>query len=258
MTVFNCSPMYPDRKVAVFDFDGTVCLGSAPVWAYADAVFAHMTDREAEAARNDLGRFLADPTAFPDCEDAYDVVQRAAVQARVPAEFTGEAYLASRRALTQGTLDVRPPEGLGAFLDRLADAGCACVLVTNSPIIGLKETLTRFGVLNLFEAILPGSGKPDGWTDVIRRLIGGDGAREDGNGGTGADQPAQAAAGTDTAAEGRVHRLLSIGDHWINDIAPVARLGYATAYIHEPIAGRNPTFCAPRLADMTDDILTRF
>lgn len=236
MTISDCSPMYPDRKVAVFDFDGTVCLGSAPVWAYADAVFAHMTAREAETARGDLGRFLADPTAFPDCEDAYDVVQRAAVQARVPAELTGEAYLASRRALAQGTLDVRPPEGLGAFLDRLADAGCACVLVTNSPIIGLKETLTRFGVLNLFETILPGSGKPDGWTEVIRRLIGSDGE----------------------SADGRAHRLLSIGDHWINDIAPVARLGYATAYIHEPVPGRNPTFCAPRLADMTGDILNRF
>lgn len=239
MTVSGLSPMFPDRKVAVFDFDGTVCLGSAPVWAYADAVFEHMTDREARTAREDLGRFLDDPSAFPDCEDAYDVVQRAAAQAHVATEFTGEAYLDSRRALAQGTLDVRPPEGLNAFLERLIDAGCACVLVTNSPIIGLKETLMRFGVLNLFESILPGSGKPDGWTEAIRRLIG----DEDDD-----------AAGT----EGRVHRLLSIGDHWINDIAPVARLGYATAYIHNPVGGRTPTFCAPRLADMTGDILKRF
>ncbi|KAB8291444.1 HAD family hydrolase [Bifidobacterium avesanii] len=237
--------LFPDRKVVVFDFDGTVCLGAAPVWAYADAVFDHMTEPDAERARGELGRFLDDPSAFPGCEDAYDVVQRAAARTGVPAETSGEAYLASRHALAQGAFDVRAPEGLGAFLGRLADAGRACVLVTNSPLIGLKETLARFGVLGLFDAILPGSGKPGGWPEVIRRLIGDKASDTD-------------ATNTADGRGERAHRLLSIGDHWVNDIAPVAAAGYATAYIHDPVPGREPTFCAPRLADMTRDILDRF
>lgn len=222
--------MNGDSAFAVaFDFDGTVCLGDGPVKAYAEAVCAHLDRDDAAALNDELERFLACPVDMPKYSDAYDVVQAHAA-GRLTAEQSQDAYLRSRRMLAEGTFDVRPPEGLESLLERLGVLGCRRVLVTNSPMIGLCETLDRLGVLEGFDGIIAGAAKPGGWPKVIERL---------------------------SAVRRRTGELgvMSIGDYWTNDIAPVRAAGGLTAFIHEPDPSLPATITAPTLRQMVDDIV---
>ncbi|ERK67909.1 hypothetical protein N136_04607, partial [Leifsonia aquatica ATCC 14665] len=52
----------------VLDFDGTVCVGDAPVWAYAEAVIAGILDRDDIAGRELDAGLRARLGAFLDGE----------------------------------------------------------------------------------------------------------------------------------------------------------------------------------------------
>ena len=49
--------------------------------------------------------------------------------------------------------------------------------------------------------------------------------------------------------------VMSIGDYWTNDIAPVRAAGGLTALIHEPDPSLPATITAPTLRQMVDDIV---
>lgn len=189
--------------VLILDFDGTVCIGDGPVWAYADAVLRRIDDGKAAV---DIRRRLADvldgrPGAcrFPD---GY-----AAVAALTADLLTGEArqeaYRESRTALAAGlTSGVQAPDGLHEFLTDLGESARR-VLVTNAPLDGVKETLSSLGLTDVIDSVHPDSNKPAGFPALLTSL-----------------------------AEGRDPALLmSVGDVYDNDIAPAYEFGTATAYI---------------------------
>lgn len=216
------------KFTVVFDFDGTVCLGNDPVRAYAEGVGSHLDQGEASAMNDELERFLKRPSDFPQYSDGYDVVQSHAT-GRLTSEQTQEAYMRSRRLLAKGVFDVRPPERLGWMLRRMGELGCRRVLASNSPIIGLREALDSFGVLDDFDEVIPGVGKPKGWDVLIDRFV-------------------------DKRHSG-VPGLLSIGDYWKNDMAPVVAAGQLTAFIHEPDPSMPATITSPTLSQMADVIV---
>lgn len=81
-----------------------------------------------------------------------------------------------------------------------------------------------------FDGIIAGAAKPGGWPKVIERL---------------------------SAVRRRTGELgvMSIGDYWTNDIAPVRAAGGLTALIHEPDPSLPATITAPTLRQMVDDIV---
>ena len=201
------------RPTIIFDFDGTIALGDGPVLAYAQqaADVIGAPDGFVDGIRAALA------AGDPDSLDGYDAVRRAAEQLGADAEALGRAYLASRAQLGTPAAEITAPAGLADFL---ADAAAHAerVLVTNAPGIRLDEALGALGLAGLFDRIVSGAGKPDGLDVVLDALP--DGAR-----------------------------VLSVGDIWVNDLAPVHRRGGATALVGDfPDAAADPTF---RAADLT-------
>lgn len=178
--------------VVVFDFDGTVALGDGPVQAYADAAFALLEPTEIPAARATFSRVLdGEDLRWPD---PYAAV--AALCSAVDADALQRAYLTSREALATTGLGVRAPEGLAEALDRWRGR-CSRVLLTNSPATGTGEALQHLDLADRFDQIIVDGGKPVGLAPLLTTLLDG--------------QPP--------------HRLVSIGDHWPNDIAAALELG---------------------------------
>lgn len=203
-------------RVLVLDFDGTVCLGDGPVWAYADAILPHLDERLARQVTDGLLAYLEDHPGAGTYADGYGAIA-ALAGPHVPAEVLEAAYQASRTALAGGGLDIHAPEGLVELLDRLRPEVRA-VVVTNAPTTGLPEALDALGLAGSVDGVIPSAGKPAGSAEVLGRLL----------------------AGADPVS------LMSVGDIWVNDIAPALELGCATAFIDRSGADRRPAHARGR------------
>lgn len=198
----------PSRPTIVLDFDGTVCVGDAPVWEYAEAVIAGIldagstgrTDLDA-SLRARLGAFLDGEPGSPAYIDGYAAVAALAA-GHASDDLLQSAYQTSRRALAGGTVAVTAPAGLADFLGSLGGS-VERVLVTNAPLDGVRETLAAIGVADAIDRIVTDADKPAGWTSLLPVLLDG-------------REPSQ---------------LLSVGDIWGNDLAQPLAAGCATALI---------------------------
>jgi FMN phosphatase YigB (HAD superfamily) len=221
------SPAVDERAVLVLDFDGTVCVGDAPVWAYADAVL-DVADADADmrsTVRAALGAYLGGAPESPVYADGYAAV--AQLTRRIASrEQQDDAFHASRRALAVGEVPVMTPPGLGSFLRALAGSA-ERVLVTNAPAEGVHETLDRLGIADAVDRVVTQAGKPDGWGVILPGLL----------------------AGRDPA------RLLSVGDIWRNDLEQPLAAGCGTALI-DRFGQQNAVahVTAPLFEDLYDDL----
>jgi FMN phosphatase YigB (HAD superfamily) len=187
--------------VLVLDFDGTVCLGDGPVWAYADAILPHLDERLAQQVSDGLLAYLEDHPGADTYVDGYGAVA-ALAGPHVPAGVLDAAYAASRLALAEGRLDIHAPAGLVELLDRLRPSVRA-VVMTNAPRTGLGEALDALGLTGAVDEVIASAGKPAGSRPVLQELLAG-------------DPPAT---------------LMSVGDIWVNDIQPALELGCVTGFI---------------------------
>ncbi|GAB3391647.1 hypothetical protein GCM10027568_17550 [Humibacter soli] len=213
--------------VLVLDFDGTVCIGDAPVWAYAEAAIAAIPadipgrDDVVADIRTRLSAFLDGAPGRGDYLDGYAAVA-ALTAGYVTAEQLDVAYLTSRQELASGALAVSTPPGLARFLDEIG-RGVERVLVTNSPRDGVAETLGVLGLRSVIDRVVTDAGKPTGWERILPELLAG--------------RPADA--------------LMSVGDIWRNDLALPAEAGCATAFIDRFGTGvGHPSLVAPRFEDL--------
>lgn len=218
----------------VFDFDGTLCLGDGPVRSYARHAYANLAPKPRYEAEKVLDDYLDDSLPAQTLntygwQDGYDVVAYFCRDHMAPSQLQN-AYLASRTDLARGFTTSHIPSGMKDFLRKLGALGCRRILLSNSPIIGLRETLERFALTDDFDAIVPDASKPSQWPSHLQAFT------------------------KQSASE----HLLSIGDYWSNDIAPVLAAGYEAAYIHgckSPGTHPRATYQAPELPDMYDDII---
>lgn len=202
----------------VLDFDGTVCVGDAPVRRYAHEVLRHVEPGLAGKLTEELRRHLDDGTTYAD---GYVAVAQIAGPHVAP-EVLHTAYQASRGALAGRALDIATPAGLPGFLASL-HGRVRRVLVTNAPATGIAESLDVLGLTDVIDEVRTNAGKPGGFDLLLPELLGG----------------APHAS------------LLSVGDIWVNDIAPPLHAGCATAYIsHTPHDGRPAHLRAEHLPDL--------
>jgi FMN phosphatase YigB (HAD superfamily) len=215
------------RRLVVWDFDGTVCLGDDPVRAYASAAGARLDEAAAADLDSRLTAWLAGGTA-DEAIDGYALVASIASGHGLDASALSAAYRRSREALHDGRIVVQAPEGLAALLAaRPADVRCA--LVTNAPVDGIGPVLERIGLANAFDVLVGDAGKPAGMPARLQRLL---------------DRfavPADA--------------LLSVGDIWVNDLEPVAALGGTTALVDRfGRGGGSPDLRAASLRELYPDL----
>ncbi len=218
-------------RVLVLDFDGTVCLGDAPVWAYAEAVIheigsgaSHLAD-SASAIRGALAAFLRGTERAPRYLDGYAAVA-AITDGLATDRQRATAYRASREALATGGLDTHAPAGLGELLAELAST-VHRVVVTNAPAAGVRDTLATLGLGDVIDEVITDAHKPDGWRNLLPRLL---------NGRAPAD-------------------LLAVGDVWANDIEPLLDAGCCTALVDRFRQNAGPAhLISNTLPDMYDAI----
>lgn len=198
-------PQQPSRgaglPVLVLDFDGTVCLGDGPIWAYANGLLPALDADHARRLTDGLAAYLAGQTEPDDFSDGYSAVVRLAGPG-VPPAVLNRAYHASREALASGQVDIHTPHGLP---DVLAELGPRArrVLLTNAPDTGMDGLLDRLGLSEVIDEVITSAAKPEGFDRILPALL----------------------SGGDPAT------LLSVGDLWVNDIARPLAAGCATAYV---------------------------
>ena len=224
-------------RLLVVDFDGTVCRGDAPVRYYAAAIAESMPPADARDFLSAIERYLSDgpaaaaastdtveAAALREAFDAWGAVLSLAARGYgAPAEITEQAFARCRQWMIDPAC---PVELVTPLMDALADlrGDARIVLVTNSPRDSMLPLLRRLGILDAFDDIVAGAGKPDGLRRFLQRSLGPD-----------------LGAGP--------WRLFSIGDHYRNDIEPAVELGEAAAYIDRFGRADGPATASARRAE---------
>lgn len=203
------------RPLLVLDFDGTVCLGDDPVRIYAQEVtdrIEHPGDLLAQ-----LDSFLDGDLRLPQVEDGYHAVAHLGRGADLsPAELNG-AYMASRRRISEGEGRMHPPEGFTHFLGELRSLGVGIVLLTNAPETGATAWLDDHGITPYLDGVVTDAGKPARMHEHLGTLL------------------------EQWGLEGSPEALASVGDVWINDVAPALDLGARGFYIDRFDLGVGPS-----------------
>ncbi|MGJ9406785.1 HAD family hydrolase [Nesterenkonia aurantiaca] len=236
------------EKLLLLDFDGTLCLGDAPVLFYADRVDALLAERglsrhlagssvheivsRAFSANSllvpqiqydDAGTPLtvgseathedakAHPVSWP-LQDGYQLVQLLARQAGLTDADSGQSFRAARRDLLAHGLentDVHAPSGASELLAETRRRAVV-VLATNSPAEAFAPWLHALGLSDAFDLVINDARKPLGMPAALLSARG---------------------AGGDAQARTAADQVLSAGDIWANDLEHVHALGGTTVLI---------------------------
>ncbi|MDQ4137294.1 MAG: hypothetical protein M3116_00400, partial [Actinomycetota bacterium] len=125
-----------------------------------------------------------------------------------------------------GEVPIFAPPGLRDVLEE-ARRHVRVVLVTNAPQQGVQSLLDILGLGGVFDELRGDARKPAGMGPILDALL---------------DEAGIAAT---------PERLLSVGDIWVNDLAPAASRGCATALIDRyAIGGGNPTHVAATIVEL--------
>jgi len=187
----------------VFDLDGTLYRGNEPYRFYAQSISRQLPESERRPYLAAMEAYLRQDSPL-EVSDAWEAAVVLAGGPRgVSAAYT-DAFAATRRYMATPACELEVPKGLSDLLGELRDR-VRIVLASNTPARFVFPLLARLDVLEWFDEISCQSEKPDRFA-----------ARLEG-----------------VAATLRIplDHVMSVGDHFVNDIAPAVDLGCATAYI---------------------------
>ena len=223
--------------VLVLDFDGTVCLGDAPVYEYAAAMIRRLPEADRTAGEERMRSALADYFAgirnpdLAEAPDGYYAAAGLATELGISDADRNAAYLESRTAVHAGEIPVFAPPGLRDVLDE-ARRHVRVVLVTNAPEQGVESLLAILGLDGVFDQVRGDAGKPAGMGPILDTLL------------------------RDAGITATPDRLLSVGDIWANDLAAAAERGCRTGLIDRyGIGGGAPTHAAATIGELYPAIL---
>ncbi|MAT17069.1 MAG: hypothetical protein CMF56_00680 [Leifsonia sp.] len=187
------------RGALILDFDGTLCVGDAPVREYARHAFTNVPDGAARLSR--LDDFLAHGAGLDAARDGYQAVAALAREAVVPRAALHEAFQRSRADIASWIGEVRAPEGMRELLAELDHV--SRILITNSPAGGLDQVIEGLGLSDVLDQVVTDARKPEGMSAAL-------------------DRAGVLASG---------HALASLGDIWENDHAEIQARGGVTFLI---------------------------
>lgn len=210
--------------VVVWDLDGTVYRSAEACRHYGRGIAAELADERRDAYLAALDGYLAGEGGV-EASDGWEAAVVLAGGRRGASRAYADAFARTRAFMLTDECALEVPDGLPELLERSAGRARQ-VLMSNTPAFGVMPLLERLGVLGLFDEIVCHAEKPERF-----------GAR--------------------LAALARVYdvaqaSVLSVGDHFVNDIAPALELGCATAYVDPFHVGpaRRSTFEATRIEEL--------
>ena len=213
--------------VLVWDLDGTLYRSEEACRHYARGIAETLEDDRRAAYLEALDRYLAGDGGI-EASDGWEAAVVLAGGPRASRSFP-DAFARTREFMLTDACPLDVPAGLVDFLHGVAGTARR-VLMSNTPAFGVLPLLDRLELLPLFDELVCEAGKPNGFA---RRL----------------------------AALAEVHDLpnravLSIGDHYVNDIEPALAIGCTAAYLDPFRVGPagNATREAARFEDLLDEL----
>ena len=213
--------------VLVWDLDGTLYRSEEACRHYARGIAATLDRDRRSAYLEALDRYLAGEGGV-EASDGWEAAVVLAGGPRASRAFP-EAFARTREFMVTDACRLDVPEGLSAFLVGIAPVARR-VLVSNTPTFGVLPLLARLELLDRFDEIVCDANKPSGLSVRLCALAEMYGLERD--------------------------SVLSIGDHFVNDIEPALAVGCATAYLDPFRVGPRDraTLEAARFEDLLDAV----
>lgn len=190
------------RGLLLFDLDGTLYRGDDPYWYYARAISRSMAPSRAEAFLADVAGFFGGERAVA-ANDGWEAVVALASRPDPPDRNRfWDAFLATRAFMLTPACRLEVPSGLPGLLFE-ARKRVRVAVATQSPRDTSLRLLSRLGLIDRFDDIATEAGKPEELPLLVRRWVGG------------------------VSPE----RVMTVGDHYPNDIAPGWEAGWHTVHI---------------------------
>lgn len=193
----------PPVAALVWDLDGTLYRGTAACRHYASGIAETMSEDRRDAYLEAVERFLGGAGGV-EAADGWEAAVLLAGGERGASRAFGEAFARTRAFMLTEACELEVPRGVRELLEGV-EGSVRRVLVSNTPSYGVLPLLDRLGVLGLFDEIVCDSAKPFRFDIRLRALA-------------------------DTLGLS-CESVLSIGDHFVNDIEPALAGGCATAYV---------------------------
>jgi len=216
------------QTVLVFDLDGTLYRSTAACLHYAQGI-AEMLEPAARAPYLEaVERFLSGGDGV-EASDGWEAAVLLAGGERGASRAFAEPFGRTREFMLSDACDLEVPGGLVELLERTSGTSRR-VLVSNTPSFGVMPLLARLGLTTLFDEIVCDAAKPHRFAERLRGY-------------------AQVEALPERS-------VLSIGDHFVNDIAPALEAGCSSAYINPFGVGPRgeADLEAPRFEELLDEI----
>ncbi|MGH9060692.1 MAG: HAD family hydrolase, partial [Acidimicrobiales bacterium] len=212
-------------SVIVWDLDGTVYRSQAACRHYGEQIALTMAPERRAPYLDRLDAFLGMKGGL-EAADGWEAAVIAAGGRPGDHQAWAEAFAATRLFMLGDGCDLEIPAGLTDLATRLRPAA-RLVLASNTPTSGVLPLLDRLNLAGLFDEIVCASTKPAGFGQRLAGLA------------AVYDLPRRA--------------VLSVGDHFGNDIEPALAAGASAAYV-DPF-GVGPAGRADLEAASLEDLL---
>ncbi|MGH9107608.1 MAG: HAD family hydrolase [Acidimicrobiales bacterium] len=217
------SPHIPGRAIKaaiLWDFDGTVYRAPGACRRYGEEIALSLAPGRRQAYLATLDRYLSGQGGL-EAADGWEAAVKAAAEQMGseqvgPGQVDGgkrsweRAFRKAREYLESGECPVEVPAGLAEAVARLRPS-VRQILLSNTPAFGVFGFLKSLGIAELFDEVVCEAAKP-------------------------AFLPARLRATAEVFGL-PMRALLSVGDHFANDIAPAMASGATAAYVNAMGAG---------------------
>jgi len=201
-----------DGRAIVWDLDGTLYRGEQALAAYREALAEHLPGPRGEELRR-YGWVLAhEPERVAPYRDVWNAITRAAHGLGLSYAEANAVFLEVRAAIVRGEVPVEVPRGLPRLIADLAAAGVPMGVVTNSDGASARSLLRALGFAGLARHVRGDAEKPRGFVPAVRHLF----------------------------PEVLPVDVLSVGDNYMNDVAPACEAGMQAVHVRTPGAAMGP------------------
>lgn len=186
----------------LFDFDGTLYRGDAPFYFYAERLADRLRTDERDAYLAKVEAYLQGDLPM-EANDYWEATVELALPYGLDSQGAMAAFVETRAYMNDAGCPLDVPQELRDFLAEYQGRAILAV-ASNSPDEAAIPLMRRLDLLKYFDSITTAAGKPAGLKAAVNAAWGG-------------EPPA--------------HRVISVGDHYINEIQPALAQGWGAVHI---------------------------
>ena len=216
------------KKIVVFDFDGTITTGISHYIYCTNIIADNLEPPDANAFLDEVDNSFSGKKPFIG-EDGWDLLNRISRKYSDRNLFEHSFHQTRRHML----LNIHKGDLSENVISLLKDVHslCTTALASNSPEEYVKGYLDKLDLEKHFDYVRFSAKKPEGLIDLVFSI----------------------SMGTDPGDL----KVLSVGDHYVNDIQPALRMKWDTAFINPfHLDSRGSTVSGQSISDLSEWIVS--